>query len=115
MTYGMKRSTGIAALALACLAVLAPGPVLADAIDGDWCSQDGRHFKIEGPAITTPAGTAATGDYSRHAFRYQAPPSDPDAGSNIAMVLINEQSLRLQTDKTTDAEPELWTRCEFIS
>jgi hypothetical protein len=88
---------------------------MADAIDGDWCSLDGRHFEIVGPSIITPAGTKTTGDYSRHAFAYQTPESDPGSGATIAMILVNERTLRLQSDKPAGAEPEIWTRCEFVS
>ena len=30
---------------------------LADAIDGDWC-REGKHFRIEGPSITTEGGNS---------------------------------------------------------
>jgi hypothetical protein len=55
------------AAASSCLC-LAGSPAKADAIDGDWCFADGRHFSIRGPRITTPAGRETQGDYSRHAF-----------------------------------------------
>ena len=55
--------------AIASLVILAPSAALADAIDGDWCSQThGEQFSIAGPNITTPAGTKTTGDYSRQPF-----------------------------------------------
>ena len=60
----------------------------ADVIDGNWCGPDGRVFTITGPRIVTPAGTATTGDYSRHSFAYVVPASDPGAGLRITMQLF---------------------------
>ena len=38
----------------AVLLLAAPTTVLADAIDGNWCSADGQHMTINGDDITTP-------------------------------------------------------------
>ena len=43
-------------------------PAVADAIDGDWCRADGKRMSIRGPAIVTPAGQQANGNYTRHSF-----------------------------------------------
>src|SRR4051794_2844300 len=40
----------------AALLLAAPTTVLADAIDGNWCSADGQHMTIQGEDITTPGG-----------------------------------------------------------
>jgi hypothetical protein len=56
-------------------------PARADAIDGDWCAKDGRHFFIQGPAITTPGGKAIQGNYRRHSFSYVVPPGETNAAS----------------------------------
>jgi hypothetical protein len=53
----MRRALAIA-LALAGLVTAAH----ADAIDGDWCSADGRSLSITGPTIRTPGGATITGD-----------------------------------------------------
>jgi hypothetical protein len=47
-------------------ALLFAAPAQADAIDGDWCREDGKRMSIRGPDIVTPGGKAMRGDYSRH-------------------------------------------------
>jgi hypothetical protein len=102
------------ALALAALMCgLAPGVARADAIDGHWCAPDGRVMTIEGPAILTPGGHKITGDYSRHAFSYVVPAGESAAGTMIAMILLNEETVEL--DPGGGAEHEIWRRCEVIS
>ena len=95
--------------------VLSPGLARADAIDGNWCSAEGKRLLIEGPAIVTPTGTATQGNYSRHYFSYQVPASDPGAGQTVFMALLNENTMRLAM--ATDAQSvqqatiEVWHRC----
>jgi hypothetical protein len=98
-----------AAAALGVMAMAAPA--WADAIDGDWCSADGRHFSIRGPDIVTPAGTPTHGDYDRHAFAYVVPDSEAGAGAAIAMVLVNEDTVHLKAQP--EGQLEVWTRCEI--
>lgn len=80
----------------------------ADAIDGDWCFDDGRHFTIRGPAITTPAGIATEGDYRRHSFSYVVPEGEAAAGEPVAMLLLNENTVQLEASGQT----EIWLRCK---
>jgi hypothetical protein len=89
-------------------ALLPAAPAWADAIDGHWCHQDGRRLEIAGPAIVTPAGTRTQGDYSRHAFTYVVPPTDPGAGQTVAMTLLNETNVRIEAGA---AGAETWRRC----
>jgi hypothetical protein len=107
------------ALALALGVCLAATPALADAIDGEWC-REGRHFMIQGPSIVTYAGTRMTGDYDRHGFRYTAPASEPEAGTEIVMRLHSETTLELfrrpPGATTPPAGPgEIWNRCRVTS
>jgi hypothetical protein len=95
-----------AALGLALLA----GPALADAIDGNWCHSDGRHFSIRGPEIVTPGGKRMEGNYSRHWFSYTAPALEPGAGKTIFMTLADENTVYLRLGEPTSA-PETWVRC----
>lgn len=80
----------------------------ADAIDGDWCFEDGRHFAIRGPAITTPAGIATEGNYGRHSFSYVVPDGEASAGEPIEMLLLNENMVQLEASGQT----EIWLRCK---
>ena len=93
--------------------IVSSSSAIADAIDGDWCSTtEPKQFSIAGPNITTPAGTQATGEYSRHAFAYVAPEGDPGAGEAITMVLMNEEEVQVSVN---GGAPMIWRRCELIS
>ena len=105
-------SVAAATFALACLAP--PLPALADAIDGAWCSPEGKHLKIVGRQITTPGGALLDGDYSRHAFSWVAPASEPGGGDTIYMQLMNETTA-LVRQGTPVAQPITWKRCEATS
>jgi len=113
----MARCRWTLALGVAASAIIALSPelALADAIDGNWCSADGKHMSIEGPAIVTPAGTATHGDYSRHYFTYQVPASDPGAGQTVYMALLNENTVHLamaaDAQSAQQARVEVWHRC----
>ncbi len=84
------------------------GPALADAIDGAWC-REGLQLTIRGPAIETAGGARTSGDYSRHAFSYVAPPGDAGSGMSISMRLLNEETMQLSPG--TAGTVETWHRC----
>ncbi len=109
-----KRIVRIAVLAGS--AILAATSARADAIDGDWCHSS-RSFRIEGPAITTPAGTRLQGRYTRHDFDYVSPAGETEAGSRIQMRLLDEETLSLtRVPPAGSAAPvEIWKRCKPIS
>jgi hypothetical protein len=94
-----------AALALSALA----GPALADAIDGNWCHNDGRRFSIRGPEIVTPGGKQMEGQYSRHWFNYTVPAPEPGAGEVVQMTLLNENTVQLRVGEA--GAPAIWVRC----
>ena len=97
----------ITAFALAMVA----GPAFADAIDGNWCNNDGRRFTIRGPDIVTPGGKAMQGDYNRHYFSYVAPPAEQGGGATIYMTLRGENAVQLRYGDATAANAETWVRC----
>ena len=114
----MRTAVLAAALASLVLGLGAP-QARADAIDGEWC-RDNRHFMIQGPNITTYAGTRMTGDYDRHGFRYVAPASEPEAGTEIVMRLRGDDLLDLYrrvagAPAPGSPEPEAWRRCRVTS
>ena len=88
--------------------MVVPGPARADAIDGNWCHEDGRRLTIKGPQLTTPAGAEIQGDYDRHGFAYVAPVAEPDGGGTISMVLLSETQMRMKAPSNPD---QLWRRC----
>jgi len=104
----IRVKTAVAALALSALAA----PAFADAIDGNWCHNDGRRFTIRGPEIVTPGGKHMEGNYSRHWFSYTAPAPEPGAGQTINMTLANENTVHLRRGEATAGSPEeTWIRC----
>jgi hypothetical protein len=102
---GLAGFLAVAATGLALFAT----PALADAIDGNWCAADGRTFSIRGPAITTPGGNEIQGDYSRHAFHYVVPDGEASAGEQVAMLLLNENEVKVQEGA---ADAKIWVRCK---
>jgi hypothetical protein len=106
----MKALSLLAGLGACALATLTATPARADAIDGDWCSPDGRHVEIHGPRIITPAGNQLAGDYTRHSFAYVAPAGEKDAGVPVAMRLLNEEMV--QITPRPGAPSETWLRCK---
>jgi hypothetical protein len=88
---------------------------MADVIDGNWCYSDGRHFSIRGPDIVTPAGASAKGTWSRHAFSYQVPKPETDAGQTVYMLLQDQNTVALAigTEPMTadPAQVQIWHRC----
>ena len=85
--------------------------VRADAIDGQWCLAS-SHFEISGPNIRTPGGSQITGSYDRHGFTYVVPANEDGAGTQIVMVLLNEETVRLTRGPPP---PETWRRCKRVS
>ena len=102
------RLAGLPTFLVAALA-LGPAPrAWADAIDGDWCFEDGRHLSIEGPRIVTPLGSHTQGNYARHSFSYVVPAPEPAAGQTVRMLLLNENSVDLSLG---GGATETWHRC----
>jgi hypothetical protein len=88
----------------------------ADAIDGDWCNEDGSHVRIDGPKIDLGSGQIVEGNYTRHAFSYIAPPGDSEAGAEVKFVLSSDELMRRM--RNPDVMPEhrdLWRRCQTTS
>ena len=85
-------------------------PVVADAIDGDWCRSDGKRMTIRGPAIVTPGGQPTSGDYTRHYFSYVIPPGEPGAGATISIQLLGEYVAHAR--QGADGSVQEWRRCQ---
>ena len=97
----------VAAAAIA----MAADPAAADAIDGNWCSGDGRTFTIRGSAIVTPRGNQLQGNYDRHFFSYVVPANEPGAGRTVNMTLLGENTVRIEADAANVSATEIWNRC----
>ncbi len=82
---------------------------LADVIDGDWCTADGKRMKIRGPEIVTPGGNPTRGDYTRHSFSYVVPAGEAGAGENSIILLSEHLAHARQGSDTTPIQ--VWNRC----
>ena len=109
----IKRA--LAPIALAALLAAGASPAFADKIDGNWCAPDGRHFTIEGPSIVTEDGVHAEGRYTRHAFAYLIPEPSKSAGSEVSMLLLNENTVNRWVGDFSTAQIEVWKRCDVTS
>lgn len=95
---------------------LSAGFARADAIDGDWCNQDGSQIFIDGNSIRLTDGTIVTGTYMRHKFSYVAPPGDFEAGKEILFVQRSEEEMRRVRDPQAMPEhADIWQRCRNTS
>jgi len=111
----MRAATATILIAIAAALVLMPAsPARADRIDGNWCYRD-RHMSIDGPAIVTPGGTKMTGLYDRHGFRYTIPDGEPDAGAEVDMVQLNDQTIHVTTAGGDGSRTEIWNRCDLTT
>lgn len=96
--------------------VLFAGFARADAIDGDWCNQDGSQIFIAGDSIRLTDGTTLTGTYTRHQFSYVAPKGDTEAGKVILFVQRSEEEMRRVRDPQAMPEhADIWQRCRNTS
>lgn len=103
------RSLLAAASGLAAFAALAV-PAHADAIDGDWCSANGKRMSIHGPAIVTPGGKETQGNYTRHFFSYVIPAGEAGAGNTVSITLLGEYLAHAREGTGTDVQE--WRRCQ---
>ena len=89
-------------LVLAVCLLFFSAPAWADAIDGQWCHQDGRRLSINGPTMVLPSGKRIEGDYDRHGFRHT------DDGVAIVLQLLGENHMH----RMVGTQPhEDWRRC----
>jgi hypothetical protein len=102
------QHAGFVMLVFACVV---GSPAHADRIDGEWCHTSGS-LVIEGPKIRTPGGSKIEGTYSRHDFSYQVPTAEPDAGAQINMQLLGEETMTLTRPNRPS---ETWKRCKVTS
>ncbi len=87
-------------------------PVLADAIDGEWCNDTIGQVRIVGSQIITPAGAAVRGRYERHAFAYQVPAGEADAGKLVYMMMQSEDDMSSYVfEGKIPGPPHPWRRC----
>ena len=104
MRRGMCLLTGAACAAQLGLA----HPAFADAIDGNWCRDDGKRMTINGPAIVTPGGHQTKGDYDRHHFSYVVPSGEAGAGAKVSIQLLGEY---LAHARQGNGPVQEWRRC----
>jgi hypothetical protein len=99
-------------LLIACVgSLISAAPAVADRIDGDWCHSSGS-VVIEGPQIRTPAGNMVQGNYSHHGFSYKVPATEPEAGLDIDMRMLNDETITVSRGSKPG---EIWKRCKVTS
>jgi len=91
--------------------LLQTGVSHADAIDGDWCSANGKRMSILGEKITTPGGNRINGNYSRHAFDYVVPAGESGSGEIVNIILRGEY-LAISRQGPADGPATEWRRCK---
>ena len=101
----MKTAIATAAFGLV---LTAAGIARADAIDGNWCSSDGKYLSIHGPQIVTPGGARLEGDYTRHGFVYVVPAPEPGNGQKAVLTLVSDHLMRYALGAGAPSE---WKRC----
>lgn len=94
---------------VACGVIATPQRAMADAIDGNWCHDDGRRVMIEGSDFVSPKGKKMTGNYGRHDFSYIVPPGETGAGSMVQMTLIDDDTITVVSGASSN--PQTWQRC----
>lgn len=105
------RFTTIRLLVLLGAATIAPAVARADAVDGDWCREDGKRMTIRGPDVVTPGGQRTRGDYTRHYFTYVVPAGEAGAGDTVAITLLSEYLAHAR--QGSEASPvQVWRRCQ---
>ena len=108
-SLSIRRTATFVLSALTLALCFSTGPARADSIDGNWCFK-GRHLAIEGPTILTPGGKSMKGNYDRHAFTYVAPAGEQEAGLQVFMVLLDEDTMQFRPGPES-VEPQIWRRC----
>ncbi|MFT5487035.1 MAG: hypothetical protein ACI9JL_003784 [Paracoccaceae bacterium] len=102
------------AVAVAVAVLFSASPVLADAIDGNWCNGVKR-LEISGAKIVTPGGNSIDGIYGRHDFTYTVPAGEPGAGASVDMELLGDDDLRVwpngRSPDPQKAGAQMWKRC----
>jgi hypothetical protein len=82
----------------------------ADAIDGDWCTSNGKRMSIRGSAIVTPGGQQISGNYTRHFFSYVIPTGEIGAGTRVEIQLLSEYLAHAR--QGSDPSVQEWRRCQ---
>lgn len=105
----MKRRSVLAlSVALVVGALLPAAPAAADSLDGRWCTFDGRHMAIDGPAVMMPGRGWTTGEYSRGALVYGVPGRQPGTRVQVSLSELDEENLEVAIN---GAPAEVWHRC----
>ena len=109
-----KSALKLRLAAAAVILVFSAGAALADRIDGDWCSPEGKHLTIKGSDILTPGGVRMQGSYSRHAFTYDIPSGEGTGGAQMLLQLLNEETMQARVDGVS-GPAVTWKRCQNTS
>ena len=85
------------------------------ALDGQWCSADGRSISISGVSVRAPGGQTVTARYGKFALSFDDPERD---GVEIWVEPSGADAVRVSTVRATQKEPpphDEWVRCKRVS
>ena len=88
------------------------------AVDGKWCSDDGRTISVNGLTVVAANGLPAVGAYTEKAFYFAEPRADGRAGPEIWMEPKGPDAVRVSVVSEVQKEPpphDLWSRCGVTS
>ena len=97
----VRKQIGATIASVLAVVAMQVGLALADAIDGNWCTSDGKNMSINGPQIVTPGGKKMKGDYDRHGFRYVVPKPEKSAGVQVVMRQIDDDTIYVTISKAS--------------
>ena len=88
---------------------------MADSINGNWCSPDGRQIEISYEKVKLNDGNEVYGDYDRHHYVFRMPPEGAWAEATVDLVLRGQDVVIVRYISGSGvellSEPEKWTRC----
>lgn len=105
-------------LAAALIVIATVQPSLADRIDGNWCSPEGRSISVDGPNVVTPGGRTITANYNRHHVDFEIPKGEPDSGNRFSADQLNDEEISVSIIRAGDAGADkavIWRQCKPIS
>ncbi len=115
----LRQAAGkkVALLALCAGSTLSIDSALADSVNGEWCSSDGREIEILFEEVKLSDGTEAHGEYDRHHYVFRIPTNGEQGGATVDLVLADRDIAYVryysEAGLELSSEPEKWTRCEL--
>ena len=85
-----RRCRNIVVLALCLVAHSSFDLAMADTVNGEWCSLDGRRLEISYENVRLNEEYDMKGDYDRHHYVFRIPPLNQDEETTFDIVLARQ-------------------------